>query len=495
MSPPKEGHILVVDDEAGIRVGCQRVLEAEGYHVEAAEDGAAGLRKVREGLYDLLLVDMMMPGIGGLDLIQQVHEIDPEIIQIVITGYASIESTVDAIKRGAYDYIPKPFSPEALARVVRRGLEKRALRLEAEALRAERQRRLLEVASEKTRTRTIISCMADGVLVINRQGQLVLWNAAASTMLRLRDTDTPDQPLAHYTGNEALLALVDEVHSQAPTKLSLIRREIETGHGSEVLRASVAPIRDEHGETLGTVTVLNDITELKEIDTIKSQFVSMVAHELRAPLAAIEGWLEVILTGAAGEGPEQRRKWLEKIKNRAHDLLELVNDLLVFNRMEAGKVAQNMEPLALVAVVGAAVELQQKEAEKVQVTLAVDLPPELPPIRADRKDMQRLFTNLIDNAIKYNVAGGSVRVTGAVQGGFLRVQVRDTGVGIRPEDLPRIYDEFFRAEDPRTREVRGTGLGLAITRKIVESHQGRIEVESKPGAGTTFTVFLPLASG
>ena len=139
--------------------------------------------------------------------------------------------------------------------------------------------------------------------------------------------------------------------------------------------------------------------------------------------------------------------------------------------------------------------MAQGVADEREVAVLIDLQPELPPIRADRKDMQRLFTNLIDNAIKYNVAGGSVAISGTVQGGFLRVQVRDTGVGIRPEDLPRIYDEFFRAEDTRTREIRGTGLGLAITRKIVESHQGRIEVESMPGAGTTFTVFLPLASG
>ena len=193
--------ILVVDDEMGIREGCKRALLKEGYEIDDAENGSAGLQKVKKDSYDLILVDLIMPGIAGLDLIQKVHKIDPEVILVVITGYATIDTAVEATKRGAYDYLPKPFTPEALTAVVKRGLEKRLLRLEAQKLHAEREHRLLELASEQSRLHTIIGCMADGVMVTNLEGQLVLWNASFIKMLKLHDIDVPGKPLEQYLKN------------------------------------------------------------------------------------------------------------------------------------------------------------------------------------------------------------------------------------------------------------------------------------------------------
>ncbi len=232
-----------------------------------------------------------------------------------------------------------------------------------------------------------------------------------------------------------------------------------------------------------------------ESDAAATEYVATVAHELRAPLAAIEGWLDVILSGAAGEDEAQRRAWLVKIKNRAHSLMELVNDLLVIRGMNSGRATRTREPLSLATVITEAAELHRQAAERAQVALRLDLPENLPPVQADRREMERLFTNLLSNAIKYNVPGGSVTVAAAVAEGLLRVTVQDTGIGIRAEDLPHVFEEFFRAQDQGARDVSGTGLGLAISRKIVEAHRGRIEVDSRPGQGTTFTVFLPLADG
>lgn len=480
--------ILVVDDEIGIREGCRRVLAPEGHRVDDAEDGAVGLKKLRAGTYDLALIDMMMPGIGGLELIETVHALDPEIVLVVITGFATIESTVEAMKAGAYDYLPKPFTPEALIAVVQRGLEKRALSLETRTLREERENRLLELAGEKSRTRTIIGCMADGVLVTNREGRLVLWNAAAAKMLQLINTAIPDRPIEHYVSNSDLLALLGE---GLGGDFSMVRREIETGKGGAALMASVAPVRDEKGEILGAVTVLSDITELKEIDKVKSQFVSMVAHELRAPLAAVEGWLDLLLSGRLCENSDQALKYIERAKGRAHDLLELVNDLLAISRMDAGKVAQNMEPLDLAEVVTGVVEFLTGEAEEAGLTMTLTLPADLPRVRGDRKDVARIFTNLIDNAIKYNRPGGSITITGAVEQHYVCIRVADTGLGISESALPRIFDEFYRSEEEATQDIRGTGLGLAICQKIVDSHHGRIEVQSKLGVGSTFAVYLP----
>ncbi len=484
-------NILVIDDEMGIREACKRALAAEGYAVDAAEDGNLGLQKIREKSYDLILMDLMMPGIGGLDLIRKTNEIDPEIIIVVITGYATIETAVEATKRGAYDYLPKPFAPEALAALVKRGLEKRELRFEAQRLHHEREQRLLELAGEKSRIRTIIGCMADGVLVINLERRLVLWNASAVKMLKLAGTEESGGPLDRYVKNASLIESVDNILASKEGTVSMIGRELEIEDPKSVLMASLAPVRDEYGDLLGAVAVLRDITKLKEIEKIKSQFVSMVAHELRAPLAAIEGWLDVVISGEAHEDKALERRWLQRAKERSASLLAMVGDLLEINKIEAGKVAQKMEPVGLAQVVGKIVDFLRPEADRRKILVTVDLPEDLPAVPADRQDMEKLFTNLISNAVKYNIDNGSVTVGGTVDENYVGIHIRDTGIGIAAVDLPRIFDDFFRVESKATSRISGTGLGLTIAKKIVDSHFGHIEVASQPQQGSTFSVYLP----
>lgn len=487
-SPAK---ILVVDDEMGIREGCKRALVTEGYAIDLAEDGTVGLHKILTNAYDLILVDLMMPGIGGLDLIRKVHDIDPEIIVVVITGYATIETAVESTKRGAYDYLPKPFAPETLAVLVKRGLEKRELRLEAQRLHHEREQRLLELAGEKSRLRTIIGCMADGVMVTNLEHRLVLWNASAVKMLRLGGTDEPGQTLAHYIKNTAIVEVLQKILASKDDGLSMISQEIRLDDPNLVLMAQMAPVRDEQGTLLGAVTVLRDITKLKEIEKIKSQFVSMVAHELRSPLAAIEGWLEVVISGAAGGDERQKQAWLVRAKERAHSLLALVNDLLEINKIAAGKVAQKMESIQVADIIRKIIDFLKPEADRKAVSFTLKLSDSLPSVQADVQDMEKLFTNLISNAIKYNVDNGSVTIETTVDANYVGFHVKDTGIGMSQEHLPRIFDDFFRIEDKRTRKISGTGLGLTIAKKITDSHFGHIEVKSQPDKGSTFSVYLP----
>ncbi len=487
-----KGNILVVDDEMGIREGCKRALSEEGYMVDDADSGQAGLQKVTQNDYDLVLVDLMMPGIGGMDLIKKIHHRDPEIITVVITGNATIETAVEATKLGAYDYLPKPFSPEALAAVVKRGMEKRILSLEAKKLYAERTQRLLELVNERSRLRTIISAMADGVLVANLEGRLVLWNTSSVKMLKSKGFDIAGESLEYYISNELLIAAIKEVLNSDDKDFSMISREIPAQDEKVILMANIAPVRDEGGKILGAVTVLRDITKLKEINKIKSQFVSMVAHELRAPLAAIKGWLEVILSGEAGADAEQNKQWLQRAMDRADSLLALVNDLLVINRMEAGKVAQKMEPVQINDVIKKIVDFLKPEAEKRKVILSTELSEDLPSVHADLRDMERLFTNLVSNAIKYNRDNGSISVEGKVEGSFVCYRIKDTGIGISSENLSHIFDDFYRADDEKIKKIPGTGLGLTIAKKIVNSHFGHIEVDSDLGKGSVFSVYLPL---
>ena len=486
-----QARILVVDDEMGIREGCKRALAEEGYAIDLAEDGTIGLQRVKEKSYDLILMDLMMPGIGGLDLIKKVHDIDPEIIVVVITGYATIETAVEATKRGGYDYLPKPFTPEALAALVKRGLEKRELRLEAQRLHHEREQRLLELAGEKSRITTIIGCMADGVLVTNLERQLVLWNAAAVKMLKISGPDESGHPLSSYIKNQSLIESFEAILTSKADNVSMISREIQIDDPKSVLMVALAPVRDERGDLLGAVTVLRDITKLKEIEKIKSQFVSMVAHELRAPLAAIEGWLDVVLSGEAGGDEQQKRQWLQRAKERAGSLLALVHDLLEINKIEAGKVAQKMESVQVSQVIRKIVDFLKPEADRKKISFRLEFPEKLPAVQADVQDMEKLFTNLINNAIKYNVDHGSITLESTVDDNYVGFHVTDTGIGIAPDDLPRIFDDFFRVEDKRTSHIGGTGLGLTIAKKIVDSHLGHIEVKSQVDQGSTFSVYLP----
>jgi two-component system, OmpR family, phosphate regulon sensor histidine kinase PhoR len=488
--------ILIVDDEKGIREGCRRILMSEGYAVDVAENGKVGLEMAQAGSYDLLLVDLMMPVMGGLELMEHVRRIDPGTIMIVVTGFATIETAVEAMKHGAYDYIPKPFAPDQLLAVVNRGLEKRRLQLQAQRLMEERDQKLLEVANEESKIHTIVNSMADGILVTNREHQLVLWNPAAVRMLNLHGQLQPGCDIGEIIPQHALIEIINKAFHPDSTRYTSISDEIELPQPEpRTIMVNVSAIRDEKGNELGVVSTLRDITRLKEIEQIKSQFVTMVTHELRAPLSAIEGYLSAYLSGAVGEDPKVNRQMLERAKLRSHSLLDLVNDLLSYSRLESKRVERKKELLDLSSIITSTVELLKNQGEPKEIGFRMEIPDFLPLIEADRLEMEQLFTNLISNAIKYNVKKGKVTVSAKSGGNFLEVKVADTGIGIDGESLPCIFDEFFRVSGPQTRYTTGTGLGLSIVKKIVESHFGRIDVESSLDKGTVFTVKLPIKQG
>ncbi|MEN6615025.1 MAG: response regulator [Syntrophorhabdus sp.] len=488
-------NILVVDDEKGIREGCRRILSSEGFAVDIAENGKLGLEQVREKSYDLILVDLMMPVMGGLEMMGEVRQIDPGIILVVITGFATVETAVDAMKHGAYDYIPKPFNPDQLLAVINRGLDKRRLTIEKEKLREERDQRLLEVASEKSKLHTIVNSMADGILVINRERQLVLWNPAVLKMLNVTGRVDSGVGMDYQKAirQEDLIKVIDKAFSPDCSQYTIISEEVVlSGETQKTLMVIVAAVRDEKGENLGVVCTFRDISDLKEVEEIKSQFVRMVAHEIRAPLGAIEGYLNAYLTGVAGTDPQFNRQMLERAKLRAHSLMDLVNDLLLFAKLESKKVVRKKEFLDMTEIIESTVELFKVQGSTKDISFSVEIPKKLPMIEADRAEMEQLLTNLVSNAMKYNVKNGQVTVKAIPDGHYLNIAVSDTGIGIDEKSLPSIFDEFYRVQGPSTRYTTGTGLGLSIVKRIVESHFGEIKVDSKVEKGTVFTVRLPL---
>lgn len=484
--------VLIVDDEPPIRIACAKILAEQGAVTEVAENGLVGLERAKGENFDLALIDLKMPHMDGMELLEHLNLLAPDLIKIVITGYATLETAVEAVQKGAYDYLAKPFTPGELRTRVNRGLEKRCLLQEAKRLREEKERNLLELASEKSRTQTIVQCMGDGLLVTNRDQQLVFCNPAGRRLLKIKRPLQVGEPLENVTPYPEFLGLVESTTHLTGGQEMTSKELVPQSPSDPILMANCAPIRDEKGEIIGAVTVLRDITELKELDKAKSTFVSLVAHELRAPLAAIEGYLDVILDGVEVKDPQKVKKILERSRERTRGLLALINDLLAISRMQSGRVAKEKERLQLAILLKEVAELIKGEAFERQIGINLEIPDEFPLISANREDVTRVFTNFLDNAIKYNHPGGKVFVRARTIEDFIQVEIQDTGIGIPKKELDKIFDEFYRVKSKETQGIAGTGLGLTIAKKIIEAHNGHIELESRLHQGTTLRVLLPI---
>jgi PAS domain S-box-containing protein len=487
--------MLVIDDEAVMRDGCFRILAKEGCEVFTAANGEEGLAAIREDPqgFAVVLLDLKMPGMGGMEVLEAAREVNPALLIVVITGYATVDSAVEAMKKGAYDFIPKPFTPDQLRLVVSRALEKRKLELEAEQLRAEAARSLRDVATEKGKVRTIVNCMADGILVTDREERIVLINPAASRMLGIETHACLERSLSDAVGNEKLIEAVQGVLEPANPEVTIISQELRMG--DSLMMAHTAAVRSEEAEMLGTVTVLEDMTYLLDLDRMKGDFIAMVSHELRSPIAAIGQNINLILDGLAGETTEKQRHLLTRAKERSKGLLNLIADLLEISKIDAGVAMQRREPLQIEEVVRKVVELMEGEAQAKRISLTAQFDSSLSPVLGDRDNLEGVFTNLVNNAIKYTPGGGKVMIEVRPDGDYVKTAVKDTGIGISKEDLPRIFDKFARVKSEKTRGIVGTGLGLSIVKGIVEAHLGSISVESEEGTGTTVTVLLPRKTG
>ncbi len=485
-----EARILVVDDEQALAKGCRRALESEGFPTDTAEAAEPGLEMLRQGNYDLVLVDLKMPGMDGLEFLAEARKLERDTAYVMVSAYGTLQTAVAATKSGAYDFIAKPFSYDELITVVRRALDNVAVIRERNRLQEERAGRLLELATEKGRLRSIVESMSDGVIVTNRQGQVVLYNATALQAAPFSASPDEARGLHECLAHPELLALIEE--ALAGGEVKRMAREVRVAGADKVLMASVAPVLDPEGECLGAVTVLSDVSELKRVEQVKAQFVNMVAHELRAPLAAVDGHIMVLLEGIVAD-PAKQHEMLQRSHARLAALLEMVSDLLSVSRMEAGAIRREIRPLDVEEIVQETCELLRPLAEKSQVTVSVATEPDLPPLEADREEIVHLLTNLVSNAIKYNRPGGSATVRASAEGAFLVLEVEDTGAGISEEGLRKIFDEFYREKTDVTRHVTGTGLGLSIVKRIVDAYHGEIPVRSRLGEGSVFTVRLPLS--
>jgi two-component system phosphate regulon sensor histidine kinase PhoR len=296
-------------------------------------------------------------------------------------------------------------------------------------------------------------------------------------------------PITQILNNELLITSIKQIQSGEWSKDELIAQEIVAA--KSVLRAISAPAVGPDGSIVGTVTVLEDITAFKQLDKTKSEFVHMVAHELRSPLSAVRQQNSVILEGLAGPLHEKQQELLGRGVKKIDQLLELINGLLDIAKLEEGAHVQHRIPVDIGIVIKDIVALMEPKAREHGISLTYSCD-SLKPVQADPKGVEEIFNNLISNAINYSPDGGKVTVTARGHGEYVEIQVADTGLGIPSEELPKIFDRFYRIKHPKTRQVMGTGLGLALVKGVVEAHHGTIDVTSAGGKGTTFKILLPL---
>jgi len=348
------------------------------------------------------------------------------------------------------------------------------------------------LAQDKSQIEAILRGIGDAVIVTDDHLNLILLNPVAAEIFAVQEPVGVGLPLPLVVSDEKLIALINQALGGDTTPaMGEIVRPARNGGKELTYQALASPFMTEDNQPEGVVTVLRDITGQKELEKMKSAFLSMVSHELKTPLHSIKGFVDIILMGKTGRINELQRDFLGSVQVQTLTLQRLIEELLEISRLEAGQVRLRPETIRLAEIAEGVVNRLRPLADESRVELAVQIPAGLPPIEADRLRVEQVISNLVDNAIKFTPAGGQVRVLAEDQGEMVRVSVCDTGIGIPPDQRDRVFERFYQVDGSATRSYKGIGLGLTICKEIVARHGGRIWVESETGKGSQFHFTLP----
>lgn len=348
-----------------------------------------------------------------------------------------------------------------------------------------------EVVEEKEELEHIIESVYAGLLMVNREGRIMQANASARTMFGIEGKDIGRlyyEMIEDPKAKDIITSAIDTGEETAG-EISLVAEDEDTEH---IYQVQTALVKSDEGAVIGAVAIFNDITELRNIERMKTAFVSTVSHELRTPLTSIKGFISTLLADAEGYYDlETQREFYTIIDTECDRLTRLISDLLNVSRIEAGRALDlNPKEVTLPALVEKVVSVQKSYTKGHE--LVIDLKGEIPMIIADEDKIDQILTNLTNNAIKYSPKGGIVTVSGSFSDGFVTMSVSDQGMGIPKEHLPKVFERFHRVDNRDTRKVGGTGIGLYLVKHLVEAHGGKIWVESEVGQGSSFIFTLPL---
>ena len=340
------------------------------------------------------------------------------------------------------------------------------------------------LSKERVRLGAILEHMGDGVLITDNEGRVRLINQAAARILSTTEEQAIGRSFAQVARDHRLIELWRHCLQRKEEQFEAV----EMDRKGPFLQVIATPIQDVDGPAC--LVILQDLTRVRQLESVRRDFISNISHELRTPLASLKALVETLRDGALGDPPAAQR-FLDRIETEVDSMTQMVQELLELSRIESGRVPFRMAPVSVTEIVVPAVERLRAQAERAGLKVEVALPAELPHVLADVERAWQVVGNLVHNAIKFTPAGGTVSISAEPSGDEVIISVQDTGVGIPADDLPRVFERFFKSE--RSRSGGGTGLGLAIAQHIVHGHGGRIWVKSVEGQGSTFSFSLPIA--
>jgi signal transduction histidine kinase/DNA-binding response OmpR family regulator len=547
--------ILVIDDEPAVVEVFQEFLGMMGFAVSTAPSGEEAVRLLPELKPDIILTDINLPGLSGLEVMRFAKGVDPEVGVIVVTGHASASNAIEALRQGAFNYITKPFDLDEIHEVVERAIANRRLKaINRELVEDLRQKNEIllhheQELRERVRLATLqMTALYDVGKAIQADLELVPrlraiaanaadLSAAAAAVIYLKSEEDGQFRAASAHGVELELR-----EDGGPTLLEvespLLRPALELQAVRLAPGESSAPIRlpavkatafqtllgvpmVSSGESVGVLTVLdkpepfteNDesfmalyaaqaavavrnsqlFERTKGLDRLKSEFVAVVSHEIRTPLTSVKGAVELLSDDRFFQNSEQQAKLLAIAHANTDRLLMLINSILDFSKLEAAALAMHLERHRIEPIIQQSASNLRTLLDERRIRLDLHLSADLPDLLLDPHRVTQVVTNLLSNAIKFSPEGGRIELTAEPWEGMVRVGVSDHGEGISPRDLPKLFKKFSQIDSGSTRKVGGTGLGLVISKGIVEQHGGRIWVDSAPAQGSTFYFTLPSA--
>lgn len=505
--------ILIADDSASTRGMLQSILSAAGYETVTASDGPEAINKIYQEMPDLVVLDIFMPKMSGY-LVCRLLKHQPETAEIpviILTASDGADNKFWSLQTGANEFCVKDNSlEERLPKLVESQLKQRPPQKRTASVRPQApvgevdlliriskvlDRELYASTLEKLKLQTLVQTLVEGLITLDTSKKIALFNPA---MVRL--TSISEKEAIGKTCCELFHASVckEKCYFQSVMHFNQdvvdMEFEIQKKDGSQIpVLTTVCLLRSEKKEVIGAIGVFKDIAKLKEVEKMKTDFVSMVTHELRSPLTVIQGMSSKISENLEdfkrGKFPEAQ-PFLEAIQRNSGRLLDLVNDLLDLSKLEAHP-QLFLEDVEIAPLIQQCVFSMETLAKKKNIQMICELPARLPVLSLERNRIEQVFVNLLSNAIKFTPEKGKIICCVQEEETQIRCTVEDTGKGIPADSLEKIFDKFQQIHDVESRHKGGTGLGLAVVRTILEAHGGKVWAESELGKGSRFIFTLP----
>jgi two-component system phosphate regulon sensor histidine kinase PhoR len=493
--------VLFVDDDKFDQMAFNRLVKQLQlpYDYIIADSLEQAKNILNNHTFDIIITDYYLGDGTGFDIIGLARNTPV----VFVTGAGDEEIAVKALKQGAFDYMVKDggcdhlkLLPQVLKQAVMHKKTAEDLQQYHSSLESLVRQRTDQLTREKELLSVTLAGMTDAVIAVDCEKQIFLFNPVAETLTKYRAAEAQNKPI------DIILRLIDE-KTKRPVESTIDRAFASGGtqHGTDrdiliardgahcPVSTTATPIRNSNGAVIGVVIVLRNVAGQRELDRMKRNLISCVSHELRTPLTSIKSYVATILRDP--NMPEQTKlKFLSIIEAESNRLQKLIEGLLELSQIESGAAQFVKQPVAVGALIAQVLQILQPVADKKNIRITADIQTDFGRFSADEGKLCSLLTNLLDNAIKFTPDSGLVSISAKRSNNELIIRVIDTGVGIPSQALPRIFDPFYRVPKPDT-QIPGTGLGLAIVKEIVDMHSGRIEVESEPDKGTTFSVYLP----